>query len=239
MLKVTVKLMFIASFIAYGFGCTAYAQQADYMELQALANAVKPGWNLLGSSMEFSAAELTQQLTSNGKDVSSIWKWNNNNWQVLLPKQDTQGYATNKGFDVLSALNAHEGFWINWGVQGKSGTGTWTLWDENKAAIVNAGMIEFYTFAQDQEYKGIVTIKDMWGPGYDVTYYFVSSDSYHFTPNPTNYGDNPPDMSFTVSVNTNNVVTGEIVMLNYASGHGHRINVNFMYDILTFDGKFE
>jgi len=67
------------------------------------------GWHLISSPLEDNKI-----LAAFQKDiVESIWKWTNNKWAVHLPGQDTEAYTSAKGFDVLSSLDANQGFWLN------------------------------------------------------------------------------------------------------------------------------
>ena len=70
------------------------------------------GWNLIGLKSNQSQA-ITDLISGQESKIDSIWKWENNNWAVYLPGQDTAAYATGKGFDVLADIEPGEGFWVN------------------------------------------------------------------------------------------------------------------------------
>jgi len=67
------------------------------------------GWNLLSSRIAITASETFSDETK----FKSVWKWESGAWAVYLPGQDTQAYATAKGFSVLSTISPGEGFWVN------------------------------------------------------------------------------------------------------------------------------
>jgi len=69
------------------------------------------GWNLINIPVQ--PEETTANNILNNLDYISVWKWENNNWSVLLKNQDTQEYATAKDFSILTSINAGEGFWLN------------------------------------------------------------------------------------------------------------------------------
>jgi hypothetical protein len=82
----------------------------DYGMTEVTLTLVK-GWNLLNIPVQPENSG-TQALFS-GLAYISAWKWENNNWAVLLNDADTQAYAASKGFGILTTLNAGEGFWLN------------------------------------------------------------------------------------------------------------------------------
>jgi len=69
------------------------------------------GWNLINTPVQ--PDDSSAETVLNGLDYVSAWKWVNGKWAVLLKDQDTQEYASSKGFQVLSTINAGEGFWLN------------------------------------------------------------------------------------------------------------------------------
>ena len=82
----------------------------------ATANLVA-GWNLLGNS---SSASLDVASTfGNSTQVTTVWKWVSatSRWAFYAPSLNASGtlasYAAGKGYDVLSAIGAGEGFWVN------------------------------------------------------------------------------------------------------------------------------
>ncbi len=75
------------------------------------------GWNLVGWGQEtISTDDLLLQLTDQGHDVVSCWKWQDANWQTFVagytPAQ-LEDYCNTMGFDVLQELAPGEGFWVN------------------------------------------------------------------------------------------------------------------------------
>jgi len=77
--------------------------------------AVVAGWNLLGNSSETS---LAVGSLGNEACINTVWKWNaaTGRWAFHTPAltQSALGtYAASKGYDVLTTIDAGEGFWIN------------------------------------------------------------------------------------------------------------------------------
>ncbi len=72
---------------------------------------VVSGWNL--KALTSSTSINVNSLFSDSNKFASIWKWTGSNWSVYLPGQNTQTYATAKGFSVLSTISPGEGFWVN------------------------------------------------------------------------------------------------------------------------------
>jgi fibronectin type 3 domain-containing protein len=76
------------------------------------------GWNLVGNSTS-TALDVKTLLGTQASSVTSVWKWNatTSKWAFYSPALDAQSqlatYAGTKGYDVLSSINAGEGFWIN------------------------------------------------------------------------------------------------------------------------------
>jgi hypothetical protein len=80
------------------------------------------GWNLVGNSVN---APITVAASFNdASKVSSVWKWLSQGssagisyptWAFYAPSLSDggQAYASSKGYDFLSTINAGEGFWIN------------------------------------------------------------------------------------------------------------------------------
>jgi hypothetical protein len=73
--------------------------------------ALYKGWNLMNIPLQPENNDVNVLLSE--LEYVSAWKWENNNWAVLLKDADTQAYAASKGFAILSTLNAGEGFWLN------------------------------------------------------------------------------------------------------------------------------
>ncbi len=74
------------------------------------------GWNLLGNSTNTSL-NVAATFGDTSK-VACVWKWNsaNGRWAFFSPSLTNQAisaYAASKGYDVLTSINAGEGFWVN------------------------------------------------------------------------------------------------------------------------------
>ena len=81
----------------------------------ALSINLAAGWNLAGNSVN---APLDVATTfTNSTNVTSIWKWlpNTNRWAFYSPNESDggQAYASSKGYEFLSTINAGEGFWVD------------------------------------------------------------------------------------------------------------------------------
>ena len=80
----------------------------------ATANIVK-GWNLLGNSS--SGALDVAGTFGNSAQVATVWKWvpSKSVWAFYAPSLPSGGsaYASSKGYDALTTVNAGEGFWVN------------------------------------------------------------------------------------------------------------------------------
>ncbi len=73
------------------------------------------GWNLIGLKSN-ETRTISELITNNEEQITSIWKWQDNNWAVYLPSlgaEATATYAGSKGFIVLEEINPGEGFWVN------------------------------------------------------------------------------------------------------------------------------
>jgi hypothetical protein len=77
-------------------------------------NLVK-GWNLIGNgyNQSFNAASLLNSST-----IVSVWKWiaSSSSWAFYAPSlSSTQlsSYTQQQGYQVLSTINAGDGFWVN------------------------------------------------------------------------------------------------------------------------------
>jgi hypothetical protein len=85
--------------------------------------SITSGWNLVGNSnnVPITASSIFNSQT----DVSTIWKWETTGtnasitypaWAFYSPALSTSDlatYAASKGYDVLTTINAGEGFWVN------------------------------------------------------------------------------------------------------------------------------
>jgi len=74
------------------------------------------GWNLLGNGSSASL-DVAPALADTGK-VASVWKWAaaTGKWSYYSPaltSQELSAYAAGKSYDVLTAINSGEGFWVN------------------------------------------------------------------------------------------------------------------------------
>ncbi len=72
---------------------------------------INKGWNLRGLKSENKV--YVEDAFGDSVKYKSVWKWENNQWSVYLPGQDTTSYANSKGFGVLSYVVPNEGFWVN------------------------------------------------------------------------------------------------------------------------------
>ena len=78
--------------------------------------SIVPGWNLVGNSNN-SVIDVTTEFGATDK-ISSVWKWVpvNNKWAFFTPSMTATSlatYANSKGYDVLTTVNAGEGYWVN------------------------------------------------------------------------------------------------------------------------------
>jgi len=74
------------------------------------------GWNLLGNGWNQTLP--VASVFGDVARVTTVWKWDvaKIGWQFYSPTmttQELQNYATGKGYGVLSAVGAGEGFWVN------------------------------------------------------------------------------------------------------------------------------
>ncbi len=72
------------------------------------------GWNLVGLR-DSETKTITDLITGNEQQITSIWKWTGNNWAVYLPGEEDGGasYAQGKDFILLEDIHPGEGFWVN------------------------------------------------------------------------------------------------------------------------------
>ncbi len=77
--------------------------------------ALATGWNLLALPLTPANSSVNAVLGGILNQVVSAWKWTGSTWAVLIPANDDDGaqYAADKGYTLLQAINAGEGFWIN------------------------------------------------------------------------------------------------------------------------------
>ena len=113
----------ICSIAANQPGNASYAAAAQVMQsisvalsLQDISLVVAPGWNLLVNGLDQSLD--VASLFGNPALVATVWKWDTSTarWQFYAPSMDAPSllsYATGKGYVVLSAIHAGEGFWVN------------------------------------------------------------------------------------------------------------------------------
>jgi len=76
---------------------------------------IAPAWNLLSLPVTPADPAVDKVLAGLKGTLTSVWKWENNNWAVSLPTEQDGGtsYADNKGFSLLTTINPGEGFWVN------------------------------------------------------------------------------------------------------------------------------
>ena len=79
--------------------------------------AVAAGWSLLGNSSTAVLTVADPTLLGDSSKVTSVWKWisNSSKWAFYTPTQTDSGaaYASSKGYETLTTINAGEGFWVN------------------------------------------------------------------------------------------------------------------------------
>ena len=78
--------------------------------------AVLAGWNLLGNSNN-AALDVAARFGDPGS-VATVWKWlpERSRWAFFAPglgSAELASYAASRGYDVLSTVDAGEGFWVN------------------------------------------------------------------------------------------------------------------------------
>lgn len=94
----------------------------DDITVETLSINLATGWNLVGNSVDtpITVADAFNDVTK----VESVWKWvptgNTSgitypNWAFYTPTQSDGGkaFGAGKGYDVLTAINGGEGFWVN------------------------------------------------------------------------------------------------------------------------------
>jgi hypothetical protein len=74
------------------------------------------GWNLIGNGAE-QTINVSTMFGDNTK-FTTVWKWvaSATKWAFYTPSLSSSQlvtYASSKGYDVLSTVNAGEGFWVN------------------------------------------------------------------------------------------------------------------------------
>ena len=74
------------------------------------------GWNLVGNGYEVGFD--VSALFADSSSITSVWKWvaSKTAWAFYAPSLSAQGlsdYAASKGYEVLSRVEAGEGFWVN------------------------------------------------------------------------------------------------------------------------------
>ena len=89
-------------------------QLLQFEDVQAIP--VNQGWNLIGNSSG-SALDVAATFSDAAKTLS-VWKWvqSKNKWAFHSPTLSSQAlaaYAATQGYDVLTTVNAGEGFWLN------------------------------------------------------------------------------------------------------------------------------
>jgi len=80
------------------------------------SRALDAGWNLLSLPLAQADTSASAVIAALQGQVISLWKWQNNGWAVALPPKsaaEEAQYAQDKGFAVLTDLDAGEGFWLN------------------------------------------------------------------------------------------------------------------------------
>ncbi len=70
--------------------------------------SVNTGWNLLGVGKNIT----TLALNTLG-NISTVWKWGKNNWQIWSPKASIMNLINNYGLSTIGSIGKGEGFWVN------------------------------------------------------------------------------------------------------------------------------
>jgi len=114
---------------AYGYAVQACDALANCSAQSALVSAntlapsqslsLAPGWNLVGNSTD--AALNVAGTFSDANQFVTVWKWlaAQSAWGFYAPNLAAQGgtvladYAAAKGYQVLTSIQAGEGFWVN------------------------------------------------------------------------------------------------------------------------------
>ncbi len=88
--------------------------------IKDLSVSVAKGWNLLGNGIvqTYTASTPVASLFGDSNKVTSVWKWNSDSrsWAFYSPTLTTLDlalYASQNGYEVLSLINAGDGFWVN------------------------------------------------------------------------------------------------------------------------------
>ncbi len=79
---------------------------------------IASGWSLVGTGQ---GGTLHMSSFAAPTRVTTVWKWvrDTSRWAFYAPSLDAQGgtvladYAASQGYEVLSAINPGEGFWVN------------------------------------------------------------------------------------------------------------------------------
>ena len=79
---------------------------------ETVSYSLNSGWNLVGLKTN-QTQSITDLISGNESDISSVWKWDNSSWAVYMPGGGTEAYASSKGFSVLQSIAPNEGFWVN------------------------------------------------------------------------------------------------------------------------------
>jgi len=64
------------------------------------------GWNLKGSSHTIDIAALDKP------EIVAVWKWADNKWLFWSPNPSLRDIAEQYGFDLITQINAYDGFWV-------------------------------------------------------------------------------------------------------------------------------
>ncbi|MCX7164154.1 MAG: S8 family serine peptidase [Rhodocyclales bacterium] len=94
------------------------AQSAPVLATTPAAPAINigfvPGWNLAGNGVE--TPMMVAATFNDATKVNAVWKWvpGSAKWAFYTPTQSDGGasYASSNGYNVLTTINAGEGFWV-------------------------------------------------------------------------------------------------------------------------------
>ncbi|MDD5177284.1 MAG: fibronectin type III domain-containing protein [Sterolibacterium sp.] len=102
--------------------CSAQSSAVLATTLAGVSLNIAVGWSLVGNSVQTPISVATS--FNDSTKVTSVWKWATTgtkpgitypNWAIYLPADSDggQAFATGKGYDVLTTINAGDGFWVN------------------------------------------------------------------------------------------------------------------------------
>ncbi|MCX7171373.1 MAG: fibronectin type III domain-containing protein [Proteobacteria bacterium] len=103
--------------------CSPQSSSVSAMTQSSVATlSLVSGWNLTGNSVQ--ATIYVADYFNDAAKVASVWKWVTTGttsgvayptWAYYSPGQSDRGqaYASGKGYELLTSINAGEGFWVH------------------------------------------------------------------------------------------------------------------------------